>query len=72
MFCLWCARRCAFTDLRLETHQQIGACDDFPPLFDVFVLSEPESGPAQFVCTLLKALFDPGTHPIAIAQILFG
>ena len=70
MFCLWRARRGAVAGLRLETHQQRGARDDFPPLFDVFVLGEPEIGPSPFVFALLTALFDPGTHPIAIAQIL--
>ena len=68
--CLWRAGRCAFAGLCLETHQQIGTRDDFPPLFDVFVLGEPEIGPSQFVFALLKSIFNLGAQPINVAKIL--
>ncbi len=68
--CLWRARRWACAGLRLETHQQRGARDDGPPRFEVFVRGEPEIGPSPFVFARLKALVDPGTHPIDMAQSL--
>jgi hypothetical protein len=70
IFCVGYAGRCAVAGLRLEPHHQRGARAEFPPLFDVLILGEPERGPAQCGVALLKSLGNPGAQPRHVATIL--
>ena len=50
----------------LQTHEEIGAGDEFPPTFNRGILSHAIIRPAQFIFGVFEPVFDPCAQAIGV------
>ena len=64
------ATACVSEDQRLQTDQQIGAQDQFPPPFNGGIIGQVVIGPARLVLDVLEAVRDPRPQTVQVPHFL--